>query len=647
VVKDQDGHPVPGARILFSGVDSSGPLERERTTLAPNYHAERADENGKWQCSLVPEHFEDMIFRVDQPDFLPVLFGCEGSSAGGDEVTRLPAANFLAGDAVMVIRPGVELSGIIVDHTGKPVSGATITRNHEWRNRAAVLQTDDAGKFKIANLQPGDMVLSVQAPGLEPQTLTLALTNQMPGIKVAMNPGKVLKGRVLDDSGKPVPGASVQMDRENFQPLEFDWSATTDSDGRFLWDSAPAGPHPYLISADGFNLRSEPALAVEDGESIITLHKASDNIYVEGNVTDLATRAPIEKFTVLARVSNGSDSAIRSREVANAAGAYSVEVDQHAAAFTLEFRAPGRQPFTSEPLTPGDGDQRINVQLEKGAGWRLSGRFTVPGYGHDINWKAGQSVVLDASVPDPDMPAFDSDLEKENWMRQFLKSDAGRAWRRARRSFTITPDADGSFQCEEVPPGGYQLRVRLREAPELGGGALAALTTNITLATATNAAAGPAMDLGVVAVPPPVNLRPGDTAPPFETRTVDGHPLKLADFRGRYVLLDFWATWCGPCVGEIPNLKAVYDKHGQDGRFAMVSLSLDAQPAQPADFARKNDIHWTQGFLGDWDKSQVPELYGVDGIPAIFLIGPDGKIVACGLRGPEVEAAILRALGAD
>jgi thiol-disulfide isomerase/thioredoxin len=90
--------------------------------------------------------------------------------------------------------------------------------------------------------------------------------------------------------------------------------------------------------------------------------------------------------------------------------------------------------------------------------------------------------------------------------------------------------------------------------------------------------------------------------------------------------LDFRATWCGPCVGETPNMKATYEAFGHDSRFVMISLSLDATPAEPRKFARDHDLAWTQG------------------VPAIFLIDPAGKVVATGLRGENIQAAAAAAL---
>ena len=246
VLKDPDGQPLDGAVLRFSGVNPAAPFDRERTLAAPNFRTERTDENGRWQCNHLPQDFSNLVIRVIKPDFLPVTFGCEGSSTGGSDVVRLPAADFLAGKAVMVLGRGITVSGQIVDSRGKPVANVVITRNHQWRNPSSVLQSDDSGRFIIPNLLPGDLTFTLQAKGLEPQTLDLAITNPMPELKVAMKPGQILKGRVLDETGQPVAGASVQLDRVELEPLEFDWSATTDSNGRFQWDSAPFRPAPLF-----------------------------------------------------------------------------------------------------------------------------------------------------------------------------------------------------------------------------------------------------------------------------------------------------------------------------------------------------------------------------------------------------------------
>jgi thiol-disulfide isomerase/thioredoxin len=136
----------------------------------------------------------------------------------------------------------------------------------------------------------------------------------------------------------------------------------------------------------------------------------------------------------------------------------------------------------------------------------------------------------------------------------------------------------------------------------------------------------------------------GTIAPVFAAITLDGRPLKLDEFKGQYVLLDFWATWCGPCIGEIPQLQSVHDAFGNDGRFVIVSLSVDEKIDEPKKFQEKRKLPWTQAFLGNGIDGPIPRSFGVQAIPALVLIGPDGKIVARGMRGSAVSTAVAKAL---
>jgi hypothetical protein len=95
----------------------------------------------------------------------------------------------------------------------------------------------------------------------------------------------------------------------------------------------------------------------------------------------------------------------------------------------------------------------------------------------------------------------------------------------------------------------------------------------------------------------------------------------------------------------MPNMRAAYNAYGKDERFVMISLSLDSEPAAPKKFGQNRSIAWTQGFLGDWSKDKETQRYGVYSIPSIFLIGPDGKVLAADLRGPKIQETVASALG--
>ncbi|MDB5156874.1 MAG: hypothetical protein JWR50_1581 [Mucilaginibacter sp.] len=138
----------------------------------------------------------------------------------------------------------------------------------------------------------------------------------------------------------------------------------------------------------------------------------------------------------------------------------------------------------------------------------------------------------------------------------------------------------------------------------------------------------------------------GVTAPDFTQPDVNGNPIKLSSFRGKYVLVDFWASWCGPCRAENPNVVKAYNKY-KTKNFTVLGVSLD-KPGATADWqaAIKNDgLTWTQvSDLKFW-KNEAAALYLVHSIPANFLIDPNGKIIAKNLRGTDLEDKLAELFG--
>jgi thiol-disulfide isomerase/thioredoxin len=128
----------------------------------------------------------------------------------------------------------------------------------------------------------------------------------------------------------------------------------------------------------------------------------------------------------------------------------------------------------------------------------------------------------------------------------------------------------------------------------------------------------------------------GKPAPAFVQNDVNGKPVSLASFKGQYVLVDFWASWCGPCRAENPNVVKVYKTYHAKG-FAILGVSLDDSREKWLAAIKKDQLEWTHvSDLKGWQNS-VADLYGVKGIPMNYLLDKDGKIIARGLRGEDLE----------
>ncbi len=128
----------------------------------------------------------------------------------------------------------------------------------------------------------------------------------------------------------------------------------------------------------------------------------------------------------------------------------------------------------------------------------------------------------------------------------------------------------------------------------------------------------------------------GSDAPEINLPSPTGQLLSLSSLRGKYVLLDFWASWCGPCRQENPNVVKTYAKY-KDSGFEILGVSLDKDKNAWLKAIENDQLVWKHVSDLQYWNSVAAQAYGVNAIPMTFLVGPDGKIVAKGLRGPSLE----------
>jgi peroxiredoxin len=579
-------------------------------------------------------------------------------------------------ERVVTLPYPLQITGRVVDaKTGEPIEQFNVIPGilfegqpaPHWQRRSPTPGTNGTYEMTLTEQRPGRLV-RIEAEGYMPAVSRAIQPDESAAtIDFALERGESLAGVVRNAAGQPVAGAQVVLATPGQTAYirngrEFHDQGCpkliTAADGRY--DFPPqADPFALVVLHDDGYARVEQADLAESKDIVLqpwarvqgTLMIGAEpganarmtvwmNDHHEPNQPrvyhDLKANTDEQGRFLFDRVPPGEGGV-----------AHEVRIGDRQSAYTHS------QSFDAQP-----GDT-VSVQIG-GTGRPVVGHIVKPdGVQVDIDYAYSHNSIstkIDMPRPPEWLMEMQGDIEqRRERYEQWIKSDEGKAYQTAienagrdRKNYTVVVEPDGHFRVEDIPAGTYTLSIQVMEPPQGNqcgfGQPIAMLHHEFEIPPMQSGRSDEPLNIGTHGLTAISRIRTGDDAPDFTCDTLDGKTITLSDMRGKYVLLDFWATWCGPCVAETPNLKAVYEQFGDDDRFVMIGLSVDPEADAPRKYAAKQKLGWIQGYLGEWSNTDVPKRYGVMGIPSILLIGPDGKVIATNLRGEQIREQVKRAL---
>jgi uncharacterized GH25 family protein len=370
MVLNEKGEPCAGARVMISGPGLESPeMQRLREGLVagPGYHAEFTDSQGRWHCDHTPQDLDTLSFNVAHPDCVPARFGvAKLSAAASSSLVYLDEKDLRQQTATMVLKSGLVVNGSVVDGQGNPIVGAKVIENRNWNDAWAAHWTGADGRFRLSTVSTGEVTVTVEADGFVASDRTIRAEVLGEELRFVLASAAWLRGRVVDEAGASVR-ASVSAANGDFEAVtpkaamsfsveiksaRFEWSAVTDTDGRFEWRSAPPGQTRYTIQAPGYETLQRLELAADGNEHLITLLRRNNpaTVRISGRVTDQQTGQPIRGFQVWMGISsevkgrNGIP--IRSwaapvLQTTGEEGRFAFPCRERAASYTLQIKAEG------------------------------------------------------------------------------------------------------------------------------------------------------------------------------------------------------------------------------------------------------------------------------------------------------------------
>lgn len=574
---------------------------------------------------------------------------CDILKKGHMAIRRKPLT---AADYVQIVTmpPPLVITGRVTDAaTDQPIPSFGIqqgqiptgaSRIYWSRDEAARFEN---GSYRYEFTEPvNGRSLQVQADGYQPaNSRTFESTEGSVTFDFALRPAKGPSGIVLLPGGQPAAGAEVCLatrERRAFFKLgRFDRNQNqaelvkTDAAGRFTF--LPPDDEQFLLIAV-----HDAGIAEVLGKDLTPAGELKLIPWGKLQVRSLVANKPDAKREVV--FFPRSDAARKTQPFIWDYGCRGITDDD------------GRFEFDRIPPGPGSAGRTVITQFLRSTqhayGWQTpveirpneTATVTIGGTGRPLIGR----VVLDRQ---PDVTIdWTTNQPAEVSIWDSIKGQRERESPRLLGNISKS----GEFRIEDVPAGTYKVTVPVNNPPspnacgageKVGQGEL-----EFTVLEIPGGSTDEPLNVGVVTATLFDTLDPGEIAPNFVAERLNGGTLKSQDLHGKLVLIDFWATWCQPCLAEMPHLKAIHDRFGNNPRFTILGLSCDEQAAVARRYVESNGLTWQQAHIGS-TYSRIAGQFTIHSLPATFLIDPHGRVLAKNLKADELEPAIAAALADD
>lgn len=647
LVRDRGQRPIPGARVRLDEWHGTTDLLRFQTV---------SDNQGRFQWSGAPP--DQVTFYISKTNYSN---NRHSLSAGAEEI------------ALLLNRPQGVYGRVYDAETKAPIESFMVVPGRKYSSEDRQIRWEryegmrgSGGEYGLRidsyMFQPEARVL-VEAPGYEPQISPPFRGADSYTNDFALKRGKGLSGVVEQADGSPAVSAVLALVEGNeYGYLDVNGQLRNNGGNTDLTRSDARGRFEFTPKLDPARIFASH----EQGFAEITVGDLQKNKKI--------VLQPWGRVKGLMRVGDGPDPDASVR-LQNWQSSYAepdrprsllyfylkadvasdgqflierVPAGEHRIMVEYRFRENhnGETPLSHGQFLTVKAGQTTDVTLG-GSGRRVTGRVKITGgEPSDVDWKRDvhKLMLTQPGQPAPGQPqvittgdSFVSFLPAIN-RQPAVSMEELRKRERSERTYVLVFATNGSFRVDNVPPGKYTLMLNPSDPDDeyYNRRPIGNLMREVVVPDEPQAKVNAAFDLGELELAIRPKLKPGKVVPSFEARTSAGRTVKIPEAaRGTNVVLYFWGMSVGYSTYDVQTLKQI--QAASQGKITILGLNLDADARQGADFAQRQGMNWTQLFLGDWNQTTVPGMFGLNGNSGAVLIDPQGRLSTGPARGTQLR----------